>query len=85
RYCGRNSIAVYLAFFLGMAGARTLLIKTAVVADIGTMSVLVTLAGIVGALALFWAVRFTPLRILFERPQAFWLASKPRLALQPAE
>ncbi|MFL4982497.1 MAG: acyltransferase family protein [Xanthobacteraceae bacterium] len=85
RYCGRNSIAVYLAFFLGMAGARTLLIKTAVVADIGTMSVLVTLAGIVGALALFWAVRFTPLRILFERPQAFWLACKPRLALQPAE
>jgi uncharacterized membrane protein YcfT len=85
RYCGRNSIVVYLAFFLGMAGARTLLIKSGVVADIGTMSLLVTVAGIVGALALFWAVRGTPLRVLFERPQALWLAPKRRLALQPAE
>jgi uncharacterized membrane protein YcfT len=85
RDCGRNSIVVYLAFFLGMAGARTVLIKTGVVADIGTMSLLVTFAGVVGAVALFRAVRGTPLRFLFERPQAFWLTPKPRLALQPAE
>jgi uncharacterized membrane protein YcfT len=85
RYCGRNSIVIYLAFFLGMAGARTLLIKTGIVADIGTMSLLVTVAGLLGALALFWAVRATALRLLFERPHAFWLTSKPRLALQPAE
>jgi uncharacterized membrane protein YcfT len=85
RYCGRNSIVVYLAFFLGMAGARTLLIRTGIVADIGTMSLLVTIAGLLGALALFWAVRGTPLRVLFERPQALWLTPKPRLALQPAE
>src|SRR5262245_1915142 len=85
RYCGRNSIVVYLAFFLGMAGARTLLIKSGVIADIGIMSLLVTLAGILGALGLSWAVRATPLRVLFERPQAFWLTPRPRLALQPAE
>jgi uncharacterized membrane protein YcfT len=85
RYCGRNSIVVYLAFFLGMAATRTLLIKTGIVADIGTMSLLVTVAGIVGALALYWAVRSTPLRVLFERPQALWFTPKRRLALQPAE
>jgi len=85
RYCGRNSIVIYLAFFLGMAGARTLLIKSGVIADIGIMSLLVTLAGILGALGLSWAVRATPLRVLFERPQAFWLTPRPRLALQPAE
>ena len=37
------------------------------------------------ACCLFWAVRHTPLRFLFERPMRFWLTSKPRLILQPAE
>jgi uncharacterized membrane protein YcfT len=85
RYCGRNSIVIYLAFFLPMAATRALLIKTGLVADIGTLSAIVTLAGVVGALAMFWAVRGTPLRFLFARPERFWLAPKPRLTLQPAE
>jgi uncharacterized membrane protein YcfT len=85
RYCGQHSIVVYLAFFLPMAATRTLMIKTGVIADIGTISALVTMAGVVGALAMFWAVRGTPLRFLFERPERFWLAPKPRMALQPAE
>ncbi|HMK81586.1 MAG TPA: acyltransferase family protein, partial [Xanthobacteraceae bacterium] len=37
RYLGRNSIVVYLAFFLGMAGARALLLKTALIGDLGTV------------------------------------------------
>jgi len=85
RYCGRNSIVIYLAFFLPMAATRTLLIKTGALADAGTIAVAVTLAGVVGALALFWAVRHTPLRFLFARPERFRLGEKPRLALQPAE
>ena len=45
-----------------------------------------TLAGVIGALVLFWAVRHTFLRFLFERPERFWLAPKrSALALQPAE
>jgi uncharacterized membrane protein YcfT len=80
RYCGRNSIVIYLAFFLPMAASRTLLLKAGLIADVGTISVLVTAAGVVGALALYWAVRWTPLRFLFERPAAFWLAEKPRVA-----
>jgi uncharacterized membrane protein YcfT len=85
RYCGSHSIVIYLAFFLPMAASRALLIKTGVIADIGTISALVTLAGVVGALAIYWAARGTPLRFLFERPARFWLAPKPRMALQPAE
>jgi uncharacterized membrane protein YcfT len=85
RYCGRNSIVIYLAFFLPMAITRTALIKSGVVADIGTMSLIVTAAGVLGALAMFWAARATPLRFLFQRPQAVRLAPKPRLALRPAE
>ena len=67
------------------AATRTLLIKTGAIADVGTIAAVVTLAGVVGALALFWAVRHTPLRFLFERPKPFWLTAKPPLRLQPAE
>lgn len=84
RYCGRNSIVIYLAFFLPMAASRTLLLKTGLVPDVGLASALVTLAGIVGALAIFWAVRGTRLKLLFERPASFRFA-RTRSSLQPAE
>jgi uncharacterized membrane protein YcfT len=85
RYCGRHSIVIYLAFFLPMAASRIVLLKTGVISDIGTVALLVTLAGVIGALCWFWAVRWTPLRFLFERPE--WARLKParRPALQPAE
>jgi len=92
RYCGRNSIVIYLAFFLPMAATRTLLVKTGLVGDVGIMSVIITAAGVFGALALFWAVRGTFANFLFERPAQFWLvpkrvakAGEPAAALQPAE
>ena len=85
RYCGEHSIVIYLAFFLGMAASRTLLLKYGWISDIGTISAIVTLCGIFGALFLYWAVRRTPLRFLFERPAAFWIAPRKRLVLHPAE
>lgn len=85
RYCGRNSIVIYLAFFLPMAATRTLLLKTGVIPDVGTMSVIVTAAGVIGSLALFWAVRNTPARLLFERPQFLKIERPRQPALQPAE
>ena len=68
-----------------MAASRMVLLKTGWIADIGALSVLVTLAGVIGPIVLFWAVRHTPFRFLFERPKRFWLTPKPRLTLQPAE
>jgi uncharacterized membrane protein YcfT len=85
RYCGRNSIVIYLAFFLFMAASRTLLLRTGIVPDLGTVSVIVTACGVIGSLMLFWAMRSTPLRWLFERPAMFRLKPQPRLTLQPAE
>ena len=38
RYCGRNSIVIYLAFFLPMAATRSLLLKAGLITDIGTIS-----------------------------------------------
>ncbi|HEY0440610.1 MAG TPA: acyltransferase family protein [Xanthobacteraceae bacterium] len=85
RYCGRNSIVVYLAFFLPMAASRTVLLKTGIVTDVGTISLIVTATGVIGAVAWFWAVRRTPLWFLFERPAAFRLNPRHSLRLQPAE
>jgi uncharacterized membrane protein YcfT len=85
RYCGRHSIVIYLAFFLPMAATRALLLKSGFIADVGTMAVLVTLAGVIGPLLLYWLMRGTALRFLFERPASFWLTTKPRVTLQPAE
>jgi uncharacterized membrane protein YcfT len=85
RYCGQHSIVIYLAFFLGMAASRTLLLRTGWIEDAGTISVVVTLSGIIGALMLFWAVRRSPLRFLFERPARFWIAPKQPLKLRTAQ
>lgn len=76
RYCGRNSIVIYLAFFLPMAATRAALVETGLIADIGLVSLVVTAAGILGSLALFWLVRGSSLRFLFERPHGFWLAER---------
>jgi uncharacterized membrane protein YcfT len=82
RYCGENSIAIYLAFFLPMALSRMLLLKTQWIPDIATVSLIVTASGVMGALAVRWAVRGTALSFLFERPRRLWTA---RPGLQPAE
>jgi peptidoglycan/LPS O-acetylase OafA/YrhL len=84
RYCGRNSLVIYLAFFLPMAVSRTVVLKTGLITDIGTVSALVTLAGVVGALLMYWVVRHTFLRFLFERPERFWIAPKQRMTLRTA-
>lgn len=85
RYCGRHSIAIYLAFFLPMAATRAILIKTGVVADVGVISALVTTAAVVAPLILERLVRHTPLNLLFRRPAAFHIAPRSSPRLQPAE
>src|SRR5215204_3100766 len=64
RYCGRNSIVIYLAFFLPMAISRTALLQTGYITDIGTISLIVTSEGVIGAVMLHWMLRNTPLRFL---------------------
>jgi uncharacterized membrane protein YcfT len=86
RFCGEHSIVIYLAFFLPMATARTLLVKTGVIPDVGVMALLVTIAGVTGALAMWWVAKRVGANFLFDRPAAFWIApAKPRRALQAAE
>jgi uncharacterized membrane protein YcfT len=86
RFCGENSIVIYLAFFLPMAATRTLLLHTRLAHDIGTVSLVVTIAGVVGALLIWCVALAAGANFLFERPAAFWIApKKPHATLQAAE
>ena len=86
RFCGAHSIVIYLAFFLPMAATRTLLLRAGLIHDIGVMSLLVTTAGVVGALALWRVALAAGANFLFERPAAFWIAPKTTgRTLQAAE
>jgi uncharacterized membrane protein YcfT len=86
RYCGQNSISIYLAFFLPMAATRTLLIKTGVIQDVGIVSLLVLIAAVVAPLMLERLVRHTPLFLLFRRPAwAHVVPARPAMRLQAAE
>jgi uncharacterized membrane protein YcfT len=78
RYCGENSIVIYLSFFMFMAATRALLLKTGVIQDLGTVSILVTIAGVLGPVLLFWMVRRTHLSFLFRRPEWARLPATPR-------
>ena len=86
RYCGEHSIVIYLAFFLPMAATRTLLLKSGLIADIGMVSLIVTVAGVAGAVVIWRLALALRANFLFERPEAFWIAPKKAApALQPAE
>jgi uncharacterized membrane protein YcfT len=85
RYCGRNSIIIYLAFFLPMAATRIALLKSGIIADTGTISVIVTAMGVIFPLVLFWTVRNTPFGFLFKRPAWAHLRTTPRPVMVAAE
>ena len=85
RYCGSNSIVIYLAFFLPMAATRTALVKFGLITDPGTVAAIVTLIAVTVPLILYWLVRGTSLNFLFERPDRFRLIKQRPLNLQPAE
>jgi uncharacterized membrane protein YcfT len=86
RFCGEHSIVIYLAFFLPMAATRTLLLKAGFIHDIGTVSLIVTIAGVAGAVLIWRMALALRANFLFERPDAFWIAPKKAApALQAAE
>jgi uncharacterized membrane protein YcfT len=85
RFCGEHSIVIYLAFFLPMVIARVSLLRTGVISDIGTISLLVTITGVIGSLVIWRVALALRANFLFERPAAFWIAPKKVPVLQAAE
>jgi uncharacterized membrane protein YcfT len=74
RFCGEHSIVIYLAFFLPMALTRTVLLKTGLIADVGVVALIVNIAGVLGAIAIWRLALLARATFLFERPAAFWIA-----------
>jgi uncharacterized membrane protein YcfT len=85
-YCGRNTLVIYLAFLIPMSVTRELVERLELTSDPGWLALLMTIGGVVGALAMYWTVRGTRLRFLFERPAAFTLSSgtRPRRGAETA-
>jgi uncharacterized membrane protein YcfT len=70
---GRQSLAIYLAFFLPMAATRILLVRTGFLSDPGAIALLVTVAAVMVPTVVKHTVRGTRLEFLFERPAPFRL------------
>ncbi len=91
QYLGANSIVVYLAFFIPMVVTRIILLRYGTFLDIGTISVIVTMAGVIGPVVLYELTRFTGWgTFLFKRPDWAWLEkpiskAEAKASLQPAE
>ena len=69
RYAGQNSIVIYLAFFLPMAATRVILLKTSLIADIGTVTLIVTASAVIMPLILHRVLKRLQIGMfLFERP-----------------
>jgi uncharacterized membrane protein YcfT len=68
RYLGQHSIVVYLAFVIPLGLMRRLIVSPKLNIDSGTMSLIVTVLSVAGAVLIYWAVRNTPLRFMFSRP-----------------
>ena len=73
-YCGRRSLFIYLAFVLPMAAMRLVLLKTALIASVGWVSLIVAATAVAAPLALEAGVRGTWLAFLFVRPDWFRLS-----------
>ena len=83
-WIGAHSIVIYLAFFLPMAVARTILLKLGIITDIGTISALTWMAAVIGPVVLYFVVQWTGIgRFLFERPA--WARIDRRKQSAPAE
>ena len=69
RYFGRNSLVIYLGFYLPMLLILALARRTnGFLLDQGTLGLLVSGISVLAALSLFWATRRNQLSFLFARP-----------------
>ena len=69
RWLGEHSIVVYLSFSIPMAASRTLILKTGLLTDTSTVSLIVMTIALISPLVLYWLIQKTGRgRFMFERP-----------------
>jgi uncharacterized membrane protein YcfT len=84
RYIGQHSIVVYLAFFFPMIVARKIIMDFQLLEGPGNIAFAITVLSTLGAFMIYWAVRRTPLRFLFERPQWATLKRPEKVEMKKA-
>lgn len=84
-YCGRHSIAIYLAFTVFMGPVRIVGLKLTGGEHAALVALAATLAGVTGSLLLRRLVEGTPLAFLFTRPERFKLVRKDSEDALPRE
>lgn len=75
-YCGRNTIVIYLGFYIPLKVAGELAESTGWLRDSSALALLAAAAGVAAPLMLHRVVRGTCFAFLFERPGMFWLAKR---------
>jgi uncharacterized membrane protein YcfT len=81
RYLGRNSLIIYLGFYLPMFLALTFFRRAPLGLDQGTIGALASGISALSALCLFWLTRGTWLKFLFARPTWAKRAAKSEPAI----
>lgn len=82
RYCGQNSIVIYLTFFIPMTLLERTLATTGWIPDVGWASFAILSLSVALPLLFHFAIKKTPLNALYVRPQMFRLGNK-KTYLQP--
>ncbi|MEM1197910.1 MAG: acyltransferase family protein [Pseudomonadota bacterium] len=81
RYCGQNSLAIYVAFTFPMVAARIVATKTGLISNPDLVSLFVLATAVTGALAMAWTARKVGVSFLFDRPAAFHL-ERPQVSAE---
>jgi len=80
RYCGQNSIVIYLTFFFPMTFLERFLAKSQIIPDVGWACFAILVISAAAPLLFHFAIRKTPLIALYLRPKMFRLGNeKPKL------
>jgi uncharacterized membrane protein YcfT len=85
RYCGQNSIVIYLTFIFPLTILERTLASQGWIADVGTATLVILVVSAVTPLLFHLTVKRTPLIALYVRPQ--WAkigGAKPKLAAAAA-
>ena len=81
RYCGQNSIVIYLTFIFPLTILERTLASQDWIADVGTATLVILVVSAVTPLLFHLAIKRTPLIALYVRPQWAKLGgAKPKLA-----
>ena len=87
RWLGQHSIVVYLSFSIPMAATRTLILKTGLLHDVSTVSVIVWLVALVCPVILYGLIQWSGFgKFLFERPAWAHIPGTPgSIGYRPAQ